>query len=95
MPTFIYGHSILVGDAGHAMTPFTAAGATQGLEDAGALLGLLKDLKGKEETETRLALYDSVRLVRASRIQLGSSTPYKDGKKHPLADEYVSFSFSS
>ncbi|CZR55267.1 uncharacterized protein PAC_05154 [Phialocephala subalpina] len=75
LPNFVHHHTILVGDAGHAMTPFTAAGATQALEDAGALLGLFKDLKdGEGEVGRRLGL-------------TGSTTPFKDGRRNPLADE--------
>lgn len=101
LPTFVYHHTILIGDAGHAMMPFTAAGATQALEDAGALLGLFKDIrsetrdekegegegKGEREIERRLRLFDRVRCVRGTRIQTGSALPYKDGRKNPLTDE--------
>ncbi len=74
------------------MTPFTAAGATQAIEDAGALLGLFKNIHDKSDAERRLKMYDLVRLVRATRIQIGSTLPFKDGRKNPLADEYVSSS---
>jgi 2-polyprenyl-6-methoxyphenol hydroxylase-like FAD-dependent oxidoreductase len=74
------------------MTPFTAAGATQALEDAGTLLGLFKNIKTKEEVKERLGYYDKVRLVRATRIQTGSSMPFKDGRRNGLVDESVSFS---
>lgn len=90
LPTFVYGHTVLIGDAGHAMSPFTAAGATQALEDAGAFLGLFADIKGKEDVERRIEAYDKVRLVRASRIQTGSTMPFKDGRKNPLAAVSVS-----
>jgi 2-polyprenyl-6-methoxyphenol hydroxylase-like FAD-dependent oxidoreductase len=85
LPTFVYGKSLLIGDAGHPMTPFTAQGANQALEDAGALLGLFSNITSKDLLVQRLAMYDKVRLVRATRIQTGASPPYKNGDPNPLA----------
>lgn len=92
------------------MTPFTAAGATQALEDAGALLVLFKDIKSeigregegeegkgeerKGEVERRLRLYDRVRNARGTRIQTGMALPFKGGRRNPLTDENVSRSCS-
>ncbi|TVY82872.1 FAD-dependent monooxygenase OpS4, partial [Lachnellula suecica] len=61
LPTFIYSKTLLIGDAGHPMTPFTAQGATQALEDAGALLGLFKNISSKEQLSQRLEMYERVR----------------------------------
>lgn len=66
------------------MTPFTAAGATQALEDAGALLTLFSNLTSKSDIPERTKLLDKVRVVRASRIQLGTVQPLKDGSDNPL-----------
>jgi len=66
------------------VTPFTAQGANQALEDAGALLGLFSNITSKDMLAQRLAMYDKVRLVRATRIQTGASRPYKNGDPNPL-----------
>lgn len=86
MPTFVFGRTILVGDAGHATTPFTAAGATQALEDAGALMALFSNISSDAELEKRLQMYNKARHVRASRVQLGSVLPLKNGQPNPLME---------
>lgn len=86
MPSFVFGKTILIGDAAHPMTPFTAAGATQALEDAGALLALFSNISSKAVLDSRIQLYNDARYVRASRIQLSSIMPLKDGQQNPLMD---------
>lgn len=66
------------------MTPFTAAGAVQALEDAGALLALFSDLTSLSQVAERLQIFDEVRVVRATRIQLGTVMPLVDGSENPL-----------
>lgn len=41
---FVYGRIVLVGDAGHPPVPYLGQGAQQGLEDAGTLALLLKEI---------------------------------------------------
>ncbi|PVH83437.1 FAD/NAD(P)-binding domain-containing protein [Cadophora sp. DSE1049] len=72
LPSFTYhSRTILIGDAAHAMTPMTAQGGTQALEDAGALHALFAAIPSLSSLSERIALYDKVRLIRATRIQLG------------------------
>jgi len=84
LSTLIYDRTILIGDAGHPMTPFVGQGANQALEDAGALLGLLSNLTSKEQLQDRLKLYEKVRLRRSARVQSSASTPLRNGKINPL-----------
>jgi hypothetical protein len=42
------------------------------MEDAGAILVLLSNLPSKDVLPSRLQMFDKARLIRASRIQLGS-----------------------
>jgi hypothetical protein len=89
LSTFTYGRTLLIGDAGHPMTPFTAQGAAQALEDAGALLGLFANITSRNMLIERLAMYDEVRLVRATRIQTGVSLPFKNGDPNPLVKAHA------
>lgn len=51
------------------MLPFGAQGSNQALEDAGALGELFKNIHSPELVPERLALFDHVRRLRASRVQ--------------------------
>jgi salicylate hydroxylase len=82
----IYGKTLLIGDAGHPMTPFTAQGATQALEDAGALLGLFSNISSKDQLSSRLQMFEKVRLARSARVQSSASTPLRSGKPNPLVE---------
>lgn len=70
------------------MTPATAAGATQAFEDAGALLSLFSNLASTNDKSTviseKMNLFNKVRLIRASRIQIGALFPPPDGTKNQL-----------
>jgi hypothetical protein len=71
------------------MTPATAAGGTQALEDAGALLSLFSNFSVTKDKSAliaeRMRMFDKVRLFRASRIQVGALFPPSDGTENPLA----------
>ncbi|KAL7626429.1 hypothetical protein AAE478_003201 [Parahypoxylon ruwenzoriense] len=69
LPTWHKGNIILVGDAAHPMLPFGAQGANQALEDAGALGALFSGCQSATDVSGRLALFDRVRRLRASRVQ--------------------------
>lgn len=68
------------------MTPFTAQGATQTLEDAGALLSVFSNLNSKGDLPKRMQAYDKVRITRTRRIQSSSSTALRSGKPNPLVE---------
>jgi 2-polyprenyl-6-methoxyphenol hydroxylase-like FAD-dependent oxidoreductase len=63
------GRALLVGDAAHSMLPFTGQGGGQGIDDAGALGILLRDIESKEEIAERFKLMDEVRRERAAIFQ--------------------------
>lgn len=75
LAAYIYGKTILVGDAAHPMLPFNAQGGNQALEDAGALLALFLDLPREDIVAERMKLFDEVRRKRANRQQIISSVP--------------------
>jgi salicylate hydroxylase len=62
----------LLGDACHAMLPFMAQGAAQAIEDGATLAACLSG-RPSEEVPEALARYQSLRLPRASRLQLLSA----------------------
>ena len=62
------GRMTLLGDAAHAMLPFMAQGAVQGIEDAFVLARCLADCR-TGDISTALRRYEEVRKPRASRVQ--------------------------
>ncbi|PVH81017.1 FAD/NAD(P)-binding domain-containing protein, partial [Cadophora sp. DSE1049] len=75
LTSYVYGKTILIGDAAHLMLPFNAQAGNQALEDPGALLSLFTDLPSKCELEKRMMMFDAVRRKRANRQQIISSFP--------------------
>ncbi|KAI1390569.1 putative salicylate hydroxylase [Hypoxylon trugodes] len=69
LPSWHRGKVLLIGDAAHPMLPFGAQGANQAIEDAGALGVLFGCNERAEDVSNRLALFEKVRRLRASRIQ--------------------------
>ncbi|WP_018156789.1 FAD-dependent monooxygenase [Demetria terragena] len=70
LPTWSTDRITLLGDACHPMMPFMAQGAGQAIEDAVVLSRALTELDAP--IADRLHAYQSVRLDRTSRIQIGS-----------------------
>eukprot|EP00980_Cylindrotheca_fusiformis_P029961 scaffold24105_cov127-Cylindrotheca_fusiformis.AAC.1 len=84
LESFIQGQVALVGDAAHPPVPYLGQGAQQGLEDAGTIALLLKELCLQEEQakdgnsskaslcmanlETALELYDKMRVPRTQEM---------------------------
>lgn len=66
-PTYYKGNICMIGDVAHAMTPYQAAGAGQGLEDAAILAPLLAMVQRPDEWEAAFRLYDEIRRPRAAR----------------------------
>ncbi|KAL7796726.1 hypothetical protein V8C37DRAFT_371285 [Trichoderma ceciliae] len=59
----------LLGDAGHPMMPHQSQGACMAIEDAAALGILFSEKYFSGDVEEALAVYDTVRLPRATRVQ--------------------------
>ncbi|MFG1264282.1 FAD-dependent monooxygenase [Xanthobacter aminoxidans] len=66
LPRWSTGRVTLLGDAAHAMLPFLAQGAAQGIEDAAALA---RALQTETDAATALKAYEAERLGRTARIQ--------------------------
>ncbi|MGW6454617.1 FAD-dependent monooxygenase [Streptomyces sp. NPDC055078] len=70
LPRWSVGRATLLGDAAHPMMPFMAQGAGMAIEDAVVLACAVANQPG--DGAAALAVYESARLARASRVQLGS-----------------------
>jgi len=68
---WVNGRLALLGDAAHAMLPFFGQGAAQAVEDAEVLGACLAGV-GPDAVPEALKRYESIRLPRASRVQLMS-----------------------
>jgi len=80
----------LLGDAAHAMLPFMAQGAVQGIEDAFVLAKCLADC-GPGDVTTALRRYEEMRKPRASRVQArarqnGVTFHLPDGEQQRVRD---------
>ena len=66
--TYCKGRICLLGDVAHASTPYQAAGAGQGLEDAVVLSHLLALVKNPDQLNAAFQVYDTVRRPRAQKV---------------------------
>lgn len=66
-PSFVHGRGVLLGDAAHAMTPDLGQGAGQAVEDAAALVLLLRGCR-PEGLRAALERYDRLRRRRAAEL---------------------------
>lgn len=65
-----YGRVVLVGDAAHAMPPFQAQGANQGLEDAAVMATFIPKILGKgNETTDLFKKYEQIRKPFVGQVQ--------------------------
>ena len=71
------------------MLPFGGQGANQAIEDAGALGALLKGVESTATLSGRLVLFEEVRRLRASRVQILSKT--RLGKEKDVEAELRQF----
>jgi salicylate hydroxylase len=67
LPRWSRGRVVLLGDACHAMLPYMAQGAAQGIEDGAALAVALRSAGGLEEA---LRIYEEVRKPRTTAVQM-------------------------
>lgn len=75
MDTWLHptGKFVLLGDACHATLPYLAQGAAMAVEDGAVLGGLLGKLEHRSQLGALLALYESLRKKRTTRIVLEST----------------------
>ena len=66
------GHMTLVGDACHPMMPFMAQGAGMAIEDGVVLARNLAGVAAPAQVAAALRRYETMRMERASQIQVGS-----------------------
>jgi salicylate hydroxylase len=72
------------------MLPFGGQGANQAIEDGGALGVLLAGMSSVEDLPRRLALFEKVRRLRASRVQMLSTV--RLGKEKDVEQEVKKYS---
>ncbi|MDP6345416.1 MAG: FAD-dependent monooxygenase [Alphaproteobacteria bacterium] len=68
LPNWVDGRIAVMGDAAHAMLPYHAQGAVQGIEDAWVLARTLQ-LHGDDDPAAALRRYEALRKHRAQRLQ--------------------------
>ncbi|KAI1501591.1 putative salicylate hydroxylase [Biscogniauxia marginata] len=86
---WINGNIVLIGDAAHPMQPFGAQGASQAIEDAGALGVLFGDVHDSSEIAARLNIFEKVKRKRTSMIQILSSA--RIGREDRVTDRLLKF----
>jgi salicylate hydroxylase len=90
------GRVTLLGDAAHAMLPFMAQGAVQGVEDAFVLAKCLEGLD-RGAIPNALRRYEAIRKPRASRVQErarqnGETFHLPDGEAQRTRDAHLAAS---
>ncbi|GIK05790.1 hypothetical protein Aspvir_009903 [Aspergillus viridinutans] len=66
------GKLVILGDAAHAMLPYMSQGAAMAVEDGVALARSLSHMRSPEQLSEALAIFEKVRVVRASQMQEAS-----------------------
>ncbi|KAF8217130.1 salicylate hydroxylase [Mycena galopus ATCC 62051] len=69
LTSFVSGHTVLIGDAAHAMTPYQGSGAGQAIEDAYILATVLGHGRTtRENIPCALHIFDEIRRPEAIRV---------------------------
>lgn len=71
--THYTGNVIILGDASHATLPYLALGASQALEDAAVLSGLLARIESKDQIHDVLKITENLRKWRSTQVVEGST----------------------
>lgn len=71
--THYTGNVIILGDASHATLPYLASGASQALEDAAVLSGLLARIEDKSQIHDVLKITENLRKWRSTQVVQGST----------------------
>lgn len=91
IPHWSLGHTVLLGDACHPVSPFSISGASMAIEDAVTLSELLTPDLLASDIQERLKLYEQIRRPRVGRVrQEGRNRAKGPGRKEELA-EYKKF----
>lgn len=85
-PTYVNNRTCMIGDVAHAMTPYQAAGAGQGLEDAVLLAHLLAKVRQADELAIAFRVYDN---IRRSRAQKAVDTSMEAGAMYMFSDAEI------
>ncbi|KHN94382.1 Aromatic-ring hydroxylase-like protein [Metarhizium album ARSEF 1941] len=85
LSSWTFGKAVLIGDAAHPMLPFGGQGANQAIEDGGVLGSVLAGVEYAAELPKRLDLFNSLRVRRASRVQILSSV--RANKEYLVQDQ--------
>ncbi|KAL4865954.1 hypothetical protein BDV12DRAFT_210776 [Aspergillus spectabilis] len=93
IPTWTRGRLVLIGDAAHPMLPHQGQGGAQAIEDAGALYRAFTDIPlnlTQDEISRRLAVFENIRVNRASAMQIFSNAGQEEPWKiRELAKPYM------
>jgi salicylate hydroxylase len=94
LPTWIENKWVLIGDACHPMLPYVAQGAVQAIGNVGVLTCALSLIRSKDEIDTALEIYESVRKERGEKIQNSASETRNslhlpDGEEQRKRDEAI------
>jgi salicylate hydroxylase len=84
MPSWTIGRITLLGDAAHPMLPYLSQGAAMAMEDGLVLARMLS--KHKTSIAAALGGYETLRVPRATRVQL---TSHEQGKKNHLVSPWA------
>ncbi|KAM6496772.1 hypothetical protein JOM56_007245 [Amanita muscaria] len=77
----------LIGDACHPMMPYLGQGGAMAIEDAAVLGQLFARITSKSDIPTLLKGYESIRLGRATEMQLSSLEAGKMHRSDPVLDQ--------
>ncbi|AGL16456.1 NAD(P)/FAD-dependent oxidoreductase [Actinoplanes sp. N902-109] len=89
LPAWTAAHTVLIGDAAHALSPHISAGGNLGIEDVGVLVSWLSR---EPELSSALHEYEKARRLRFDRVrQFSAQIEAADGAAE-FAERYATFS---
>ncbi|KAF2402274.1 FAD/NAD(P)-binding domain-containing protein [Trichodelitschia bisporula] len=92
LPRWRANHTIIIGDAAHAMLPYMSQGAAMGIEDGAALAVVLNSLTSKDDIPAALARFEDERRARTAQMMQASFINgriwhFADGPEQRARDE--------
>ncbi|RHZ43502.1 putative salicylate hydroxylase [Aspergillus thermomutatus] len=98
------GHTVIVGDAAHAMLPYMSQGAAMAVEDGVALAQALSKISSRSEIPKALSTFEAVRIKRSGQMQEASllngklwhfaDGPLQEARDAAMLPETLGVSFS-